>query len=116
MAGVSQVTWTLRVPKFNIVAQYEAKFPREQAERNAQNLSSSLLRDYRLILLGRKVAQAFGVPSKHPWLVPVKSRWGPTVVVIPHPSGLCREYNDAAFKRRVTGMLRRELVAFRRDE
>lgn len=114
MTGLDRSTWIRRVPKFNLVPYRVAKWPREFAEQQAQNLSSSLLRDCNLVLCGRKVAKAFGVPSKQPWLEWTRSAWGPRVAVIPHPSGLCREYNDPEFVKRASRFLRRELREYRR--
>lgn len=115
MTGLDRSAWTRRVPKFNLVPYRITKWPREFAEQQAQNLSSSLLRDCDLVLCGRKVARAFGVPSKHPWLVWTRSAWGPRVVVIPHPSGLCREYNDPEFVKRASRFLKRVLRDYERQ-
>lgn len=113
MTGLDRASWIRRVPKFNLVPYRVTRWPREFAEQQAQNLCSSLLRDYDLILCGRKVARAFGVPAKQPWLTWTKSPWGPHVVVIPHPSGLCREYNDPEFVKRASRFLKRVLREYR---
>lgn len=57
---------------------------------------------FQAVLLGRKVAAAFrleDVPPftiHRPWGDNFKNRW---MVILPHPSGLCREWNTAAFLR-----------------
>jgi len=49
--------------------------------------------DWRIIVLcGRRVARAFCVPDRQPW----GTSPGGGVVVIPHPSGLNRFWNDSA--------------------
>lgn len=63
------------------------------------------------ILLGAKVASAFNVPyeplSLTVYRTPEKSI---RLLVIPHPSGLCRDWNDVQSYRRVRGFLRANLV------
>lgn len=57
---------------------------------------------FQAVLCGRKVAAAFrleDVPPftiHRPWGDNFPSRW---MVVLPHPSGLCREWNAEAFQR-----------------
>lgn len=73
------------------------------ARNRARELLTALFdhsRKLRVVLLGLKVADAFGVRGEF---------WSPTrldsrqrVVVVPHPSGLNRMYNDAT-NRRLTG-------------
>lgn len=49
--------------------------------------------DLVVVCLGRRAAVAAGLPARHPW-----GEWAAvgrdTITAIPHPSGLCREYND----------------------
>lgn len=48
----------------------------------------------RIILLGKKVATAFGIKAAQPFSV------HDNVLILPHPSGLCRLWNDpGAFRR-----------------
>lgn len=57
------------------------------------------------VLCGRRVAQAFGI--SHGWLSIVPLPGAPHVraVVIPHPSGRCRVWNDGHFRRRARAVL-----------
>jgi hypothetical protein len=59
-----------------------------------------------LLLLGRRVALAFGAVHE-PFGVPFRVRSVPCMVA-PHPSGRCRTFND----RKLTRRLRAEVVCF----
>lgn len=61
------------------------------AEAYAANLAACLLRRRDVVLLGRRVATAFGSGGSE-YLVWTESSWGGRHVVVPHPSG--RWYND----------------------
>jgi len=71
-----------------------------------------------LVLLGRRVADSFGVPVAQPWAAPVLLTSGPgdlgslatahtiASVSIPRPSGLSREWNDPALRELAGRMIR----------
>lgn len=66
----------------------------EAARRAAAVLVESATDSDVLVLLGVRVARAFGLAA-----VPVFARWradfcGPSYVRLPHPSGRCRAWND----------------------
>jgi hypothetical protein len=73
---------------------------RETAVLLARSLSAAPAseRPRRVILVGRRVADAFGAPAALPWggLVPavMTADSAPRHVVVPHPSGLSRVWND----------------------
>lgn len=74
----------------------------------AAGVSAAGLRSRRLVLLGSRVCQAFGVPFEPFAVLDVDLR----AVVLPHPSGRCRVWNDlrsAARARRAVGLLVPEL-------
>lgn len=60
-----------------------------------------------MILVGRAVARAFGL-SELPLFEVVEHR-GARVSVIPHPSGLNRQYNDPSVRRLAAEHLREAL-------
>lgn len=69
----------------------------------AAEVLSSELRDRHAVLLGISVLTAFRFP-RHDWCV--WSTWRDVrYCCIPHPSGLCREYNDPQMRARVGQML-----------
>jgi len=55
-----------------------------------------------VVLLGSRVARAFGVPYR-----PFRRRRGTNVLVLPHPSGLCRTWNDRRNAARARRAVRR---------
>jgi hypothetical protein len=112
MAGFEQAAWLRDVRRVNLVSEYPGpRYPMDLARANAENMCHSLLRDERLILLGTRVARAFGLrPRDYEWGKPVESPLGPTCIVLPHPSGRCLVYNDPAVRRRLGAVLRRELT------
>ena len=66
-----------------------SKFPMSDARARASYLFYEKHREHPFILLGKRVAAAFGVPTNQPWFV-----WRADVAVCPHPSGLSRWWND----------------------
>lgn len=54
----------------------------------------TMLQGRRVIVLGRTLAHLMWLPSTTPASWVANSRFGCTVAYIPHPSGLCRDYND----------------------
>jgi hypothetical protein len=75
------------------------------AARMAAQILRPMLRSRRVVLVGRKVADAFGLDPKLPWMTPTLYRCGPRsmtagckglaeMMVIPHPSGRNHWYNN----------------------
>ena len=93
--------------------QYEAAFTRynlfngpiwydDRAEENAECIKDDFVRGDVAILLGERVCGAMGVDKVliHPQVVD-----GVEYRVIPHPSGLCRFYNEPLYRDLVAMML-----------
>lgn len=64
------------------------------------SLMVSALKGRRVVMLGQKVPKLLGIMGVTFDLVP-RVGDGFTYYVIPHPSGLCREYNDPIMRQRV---------------
>jgi len=85
-----------------------AQFPMVEARRGAERLATKFVRGRLVILLGHRTAAAFGVRDVYF----AKRRIGAAdVVVMPHPSGINRWYNDptnvARARRFMRGAVRR---------
>lgn len=105
--GVSPETYLRLFDRTNLLtepagrwANREDRFPIAVA-RNAARAMEPLLRDRRVVMLGRDVARAFGVDPAlpfHEWRGVYLEHAGvvATIAVAPHPSGRCRWYNDPA--------------------
>jgi uracil-DNA glycosylase len=84
-------------------------WPVERARKNAATLCLTLNGRRAAVLLGKRVAQAFGVDAEYgEWreaddAVPIRH------VVVPHPSGINRALNDPELRKR-TGEVLREAV------
>lgn len=82
------------------------KYSKKDAEREAARLYLEQYDSRRVnrvfVLLGRKVATAFGCGGYDPFTKPE----GMDVVLLPHPSGLCREWNEPGAYERAREMLR----------
>lgn len=64
------------------------------------------LRGRTVVLLGKRVARAFGLADP-PWLQPLRlGRGEAAAFVVPHPSGIVRWYNEAGNRRAVGRLLR----------
>lgn len=75
------------------------RFPRWKARTAARELSTSL-RERRVLLAGRLVAEAFGVRAEYfKW---VRHAASFDAVVIPHPSGVNHWWNDPLNRERFT--------------
>ena len=90
-----ELRWT------NLFEHLVEEFDQEEARAAAARING---RESRLILLGQKVAKAFGLER------PIALRWmlhrGSWVAVIPHPSGLNRWWNEAENRDAVEKFLR----------
>lgn len=95
--GIPRAEYLRRFDRCNLLSGPRWSAPRARAA------AASLLieRDnHRLVLLGRKVAAAFGVGVEQPTFSIVDLAGGKRAAVIPHPSGLCRVWNEpGAFER-----------------
>jgi len=82
---------------------------RETARARMEILIDSLTSGDLVVTLGRRVAQARQsqyVPTPRPWEVQKVVSRGSLLLALPHPSGLCREWNDPAAARRARDILR----------
>lgn len=82
-------------------------FPARVAEEAARRLSARL-RGRSVLLAGRNVARAFGVRSEY--LAWATHERGFDVVVIPHPSGVNKWWNDSRNRARFLRFSRRTLA------
>jgi hypothetical protein len=62
----------------------------------------------RVILVGRAVVRAFGLDLEEPFVW--TDEGGVEVAMIPHPSGLNRQYNDEAVRERASEFLTEALA------
>lgn len=81
-----------------------AAFDLAPATRRATALKDRFRRKRTVLLLGYRAAKAFGIRSRY--FEPVKVSRA-TVVVVPHPSGINRWYNEPKNRRRMGRFLRR---------
>lgn len=91
----------LRHPRQNLL-------PRGGWSRPAARASAALLlaEDHDVfVLCGRRVADAFAVPGGWLSLVPIPAAPDRRALLIPHPSGRCRVWNDEGFRRRARAVL-----------
>ena len=86
--GVRSDTY-LACERFNLCP---TAWNREQARVRAADLLNTRPGEV-LVLLGRKVAEAFGVADL-PEFGTKQIIGGPLLVVLPHPSGLCRRWHE----------------------
>lgn len=75
----------------------------KDARERAQAILRTTTADHRLVLFGKRVSEAFGVnfrenlfEARPMQLVCVTGCLGREVLVLPHPSGRCHEWNDKA--------------------
>lgn len=89
-----------------------AKWSSPLARRGADDVLRAAPPGAVLILLGAKVSSAFGVDYRPALFLPRMAHVGTdvprrrVVLVVPHPSGLCREWNDPQTAARVWEALR----------
>ena len=94
-AGHRLCSLVLRVPRLRYLDYFDrvnlcrGKWSVVEARKIVSELLS--VPDRRLVLCGSKVSRAFGVPYE-PYTV--VSEKGCSLVVLPHPSGLCRLWNE----------------------
>lgn len=88
-------TTYLECERFNLCPR---TWNREQARVRAADLLNTRPGEV-LVLLGRKVAEAFGVADV-PEFGSKQIIGGPLLVVLPHPSGLCRRWHEPGAIRR----------------
>lgn len=111
--GLDHRTYLRTFQRINLLRDFPSKrehpggtrrdhWPRAEA-RYAAELIAPLLHGRRVVLVGRNVARAFGLEKAtwHTWQ-PHRVHYPPDdpaqaeMAVVPHPSGLCRWYNDPA--------------------
>jgi len=89
-----------------------AKWSAPTARRGADNVLRAAPVGAVLVLLGAKVTAAFGVEYRPALFLPRMAHVGTNVprrrvvLVLPHPSGRCREWNDPQTAERVRSALR----------
>lgn len=100
LLGMSEREYLRTFERRNLLS--ELPWRAADARRAARRVLAETARGDRLVLLGAKVAAAFGVAFRTNIYLPrfVQLSWPPnfvgrTVLVLPHPSGRCRVYNDA---------------------
>lgn len=85
------------------------EFDMEKASKSARRMYWTLENGRTIILLGKRVAAAFALPSEY--FQPL--RWAPvdlTFYVVPHPSGVNRWWNDPANVEKMNAFMRGLLV------
>lgn len=90
--GLSPIEYLRRFDRANLC---ESVWDRETARAVARNIVLAADEYDALVLLGRRVCDAFGVDFA-PFTLARLETVGAPVVVLPHPSGLCRAWNDTA--------------------
>lgn len=99
MAGISLGDYAVTFARANLLSWYPGeRWPARQAHTAAQYLKGSLGAQGHniIVLLGRRVATAFGYPRAR-WFEWVVDTPGDTrqFIVVPHPSGRNRWWNDS---------------------
>lgn len=69
-------------------------FPREEAAEAARSLVLLVEREQTMVLLGKRVAAAFGQSGVAYWKTILPGGVPAPLVVVPHPSGIVRLWND----------------------
>lgn len=114
LASIAGVDWSVylrRTERVNLFDRYQSRWSRSEAYAAAFRLVPRLI-GRRAILAGRRVAEAFGVPTEPPaqwrWLdlTAVGDGWLVRYATIPHPSGRNRRYNSADVRERVGSFVR----------
>jgi uracil-DNA glycosylase len=102
LAGLSWAAW-LALDRRNLLPRYYEPWDRALAATAALEVISE--HPDALLLLGRRVAAAFGITS--PPLTRLRDEvWGTDVLLVPHPSGRCRWWNDPDNAAAARGALR----------
>lgn len=109
MLGVSARAYAEAIEKRNLLPTYPGKagkgdaFDIKRARRAAAKVAPRLA-GASVIFLGRKVAAAFGFADLEPLRWRDVSGW--RAALLPHPSGVCQWYNDAANRRKARRFMR----------
>lgn len=107
-AGVSDGRYMGTTERWNLLDEAPVSWPVALAKNRADNLEA-LTRGRRVILVGTRVAEAFGFHwPPFTWGPP--DELGGRLAWIPHPSGRNRYYNDPANVALAEGFLRRALA------
>lgn len=94
LSGLSRDQWLAAFDRRNLVP--GKTWLRFEARRLAIDFVRSMPRGRRVVCLGREVAEAVARAGGRP----------PDFSFIPHPSGRCLAYNDAAVRKQVVDLLR----------
>jgi uracil-DNA glycosylase len=112
MCGMSEREWR-DVRRINLFTRLPDQWDNSLAHDTAHAMMHAMLRRYRVICQGRRVARAFGVSTLPmcTWQILHDAYIGPCIVsMLPHPSGRCRAYNDAATRDRAARFLQHYLI------
>lgn len=119
LAGLSLEEFLDAVEAVNLIGKSQPMQPKGKGRTFDRALASAAalrldLRGRTVILAGKRVARAFGLLNP-PWLEEVAlgrgERWA---VVLPHPSGVVRLWNDAGNRKRASALLCTLLQGFQR--
>ena len=97
LIGISEERYLSKVLRENVLDRFPGggkngdAFPAEAARLGAARLLAKY-HGRRFVLLGRKTARAFGI-GEVPWFE-WREHGAVVIAVAPHPSGLCRFWND----------------------
>lgn len=90
LLGLSRMDYMRMFDRVNLLAQCPERWDRVAAAASALNLAASILRGRRLVLVGQRVRDAFGLGRPMmDWAAGPHGDWA----WIPHPSGLNTWYN-----------------------
>jgi hypothetical protein len=97
----------LKLSRVNLcVGRWSARYARESADKVLRRPESC----DPIVMLGRKVAKAFADASNElevsPFCGGFDGRWGNHLISLPHPSGLCRAWNEPGAFGRARELLR----------
>lgn len=98
--GLQRAEYLRRFDRVNLcVGKWSMKAARSEAQRIYDDPPR------RIVLLGRKVAAAFGFGAAAPPFSSMRAGEA-AIVLLPHPSGLCREWNEPGAFDRARAVLR----------
>jgi len=107
VCGLRRSTY-LKLPRVNLCT---GKWSMTVAKSNAEIWKRKAAGTWNVVLLGRKAATAFGyadadpfTTSRHYW--PSGGPSGIAFIALPHPSGLCRAWNEPGAFERARALLR----------
>lgn len=106
VCGVSRAEYCRLTERMNLV-DAQTWCHRAAAER-LQDVET-MLQGRRVVVLGRTLARLMWLPATTPATWVANERLGCEVTYLPHPSGLCRDYNDPTMRIAAGLLLEEEL-------